>query len=409
MTGRPLEGVKVLELAIFIAAPSCTRYLADLGAEVIQVEAAGGDSLRFTGLNEGRPFGDAEDTTFTLENTGKQAVVLNLKSEAGREAFDRLLARSDVFVTNWRAQALQRAGLDYETLKAKHPALVMGLVSGYGEKGPDKDLPGFDFTAFFARGGVLGTMYDRASQPMMPIAGFGDHPVAVFLASGILAALYRAKTTGVGDQVTVSLYQTALWMIAVYLQANQYGDATTQYPVRRQELPNQLQVAHKTADDRWIQIAMPAYDKFISKFLSVIGHPDPEDPRFVPQANALGHLDELYDIVRDAIAGKTLAEWSALLTEADLPFSPCYTWAEILADEQAWANDYLAWVEFPNGAKRAMVRPPVTFADTPLPPYERGPFLGEHTEQVLASLGYSPDQIQAMIAAGDAAGLRRIG
>lgn len=406
---RPLAGVRVLELATFIAAPSCARFLADLGAEVIKVEAPAGDPLRYTAVNEGRPPGDGEDTSFTLENTGKRCITLNLKSAAGKEVFARLLETTDIFVTNWRSGALQRAGLDYPTLKLRHPALVMGLVAGYGEKGPDRDLPGFDFTAYFARGGVAGTLYDADSLPMMPLAGFGDHQVGMYLASGLLAALLRARTTGQGDQVTVGLYQTALWAVGIYLQAAQYGDPSTQYPIRRTQIANQLTVAHRTSDGRWIQIAMPQYDRFFGPFMRVIGHPELErDERFFPQTNAQAHLDKLYDVIRAAIARRTLAEWSDLLGKADLPFAVCQTWDEILADEQAWANDYLATVEFPNGARRAMVRTPVTFAETDLPAYERGPFLGEHTEEVLSGLGYDDDHIHAMLAAGDAAGCRRI-
>ena len=137
---RPLEGVKVVELATFIAGPCCARYLADLGAEVIKVESPKGDPLRFTAVNEGRPFGDAEDTSFTVENTGKKCVTLDTKSEAGRGALEKLIAEADIFITNIRPNGLKRSNLDYETLHAKYPKLVFGYVSGYGEKGPDKDF-----------------------------------------------------------------------------------------------------------------------------------------------------------------------------------------------------------------------------------------------------------------------------
>jgi cinnamoyl-CoA:phenyllactate CoA-transferase len=405
---RPLEGVKVTELATFIAAPCCTRYLADLGARVVKVETVNGDSVRYLATNEGRPPGDEENTTFTLENAGKECVILNLKTDAGKEAFHKLLAESDVFVTNLRPNALTRAGLDYDTLKTNHPKLVMGVVSGYGEKGPDKDLPGYDFTSYFARGGISGTMYDEDALPMLPIAGFGDHQVGVYLASGILSALYRARETGEGDRVTVSLYQAALWATGIYLTANQYGAASTHYPISRKRLANQLQIAHKTKDGRWVQIALPQYDHFWPIFCGVIGRAElADDARYFPQTNAQENLEEIYGIVGDEFAKRTAEEWQTLLAEADLPFSVCLTWDEILRDEQAWANDYLTNVTFRNGVTRAMVRTPVTFADTPLPPYESAAYLGEHTKEVLARLGYSDAQIEAMIEAGEATGVRR--
>ena len=218
---RPLEGVKVVELATFIAAPCCARFLADLGAEVIKVVAAAATPEIYTAVNEGRPLDQKENTSYDLENAGKTCVCLNTKTPAGREALEKLIAEADIFITNWRQNPLKKAGLDYDTLHARYPKLVYGFVSGYGEKGPDKDLPGFDFTAFFARGGILGTLFDRDALPMLTIAGFGDHQVGMYLASGILAALYRARETGQGDRVVVSLFHSAIWDVSLLLQASQ--------------------------------------------------------------------------------------------------------------------------------------------------------------------------------------------
>lgn len=406
---RPLEGVKVVELATFIAGPCCARYLADLGAEVIKVEAPGGDPLRFTAVNEGRPFGDQEDTSFCLENTGKKCITLNTKSEAGRKALEDLIAESDIFITNWRQSPLKRAALDYESLKVKYPKLVVGYISGYGENGPDKDLPGFDFTAYFARGGIMGTMYDVDASPMVPIAGFGDHQVGLYLASGVLAALYRARETGKGDQVTVSLFHTAIWDVSLFLQCNQYGDVSTQYPVSRKRIANPLQVAHKTKDGYWVQFAMPRYELHYPIFMEALGRQDlVADPRFYPQVNVQDHLEEFYEIFHSAILAMTLEEVEVMMKKADLPYAVCQTWEQLLKDEQAWASDALATVTFPNGAERTMVRTPVLFSDTELPAYERGRFLGEDTRDVLTGLGYSTKQIEAMIAAGEATDCKRI-
>lgn len=408
---RPLEGIKVVELATFIAGPCCARYLADLGAEVIKVESPAGDPLRYTAVNEGRPFGDGEDTSFTLENAGKKVITLNTKTEKGREALEKLIARADVFITNWRQSPLKRAGLDYDTLKVKYPALVMGYVSGYGEKGPDKDLPGFDFTAYFARAGVMGTMFDKDSMPLTPVAGFGDHQVGMNLASGILAALLRAKTTGQGDQVVVSLFHSGVWDISLYLQAAQYGDVSTQFPISRKKIANPLNVAHKTSDGKWFQFAMPQYDKLYNKFVGeVLGRADlVENPKFYPQVNLQNNLEEFYDTMAAEVAKHDCAYWAEAMTKADLPFAVCQDWGDVLEDKQAWESDILASVKFPNGSERTMVRPPVLFAETDLPPYERGAFLGEHTREILAEVGYEAADIDAMIASGDAADLKRIG
>ena len=408
---RPLSGIKVVELATFIAGPCCARYLADLGAEVIKIEAPKGDPLRYTAVNEGRPYGDAEDTSYTLENTGKKIVTLNTKTAGGREALEKLISEADVFITNWRQEPLKRAALDYDTLKQKYPSLVMGYVSGYGEKGPDKDLPGFDFTAYFARGGIMGTLYDRESMPMMPIAGFGDHQVGLYLASGVIAALFHAKETGEGDQVVVSLFHSAVWDVSLFLTASQYGDSSTQFPISRHEIANPLNQNQKTRDGRWFQFSMPAYDALYNKFVEqVLGRPDlVDDPRFYPQTNLQEHLEEFYQILESTIIKEDASYWAEAMTKADLPFALCQTWDEVLEDKQAWASDIFAKVKFPNGNERTMVRTPVLFQESELPPYERAHFLGEDTRNVLSQLGYSPEQIDAMIAAGEAFDVKRIG
>ena len=403
---RPLEGIKVVELATFIAAPCCARFLADLGAEVIKIEAPAGDPLRYTAVNEGRPQDQKENTTYDLENANKTCIALNTKSAAGREALEKLIAGADIFITNWRQNPLKKAGLDYETLHAKYPALVYGFVSGYGEKGPDKDLPGFDFTAFFARGGVLGTLFDKDSLPMLTIAGFGDHQVGLYLASGVLAALYRAKQTGQGDRVVVSLFHSAIWDVSLMLQANQYGDPATQFPLSRRTLPNPLVVAHKTKDNKWLQIAMPQYNRHYPIFMRAIGHPElAEDPRFYPQTNLQANVEEFYDFLVAEMATRTLDEWCALMDANDLPYAVAQTWDQLLKDKQAWAADCFYEMDYPNGVKRTMVRPPIMFEETPLPPYNRGPYLGEQTEEILKKLGYTDEQVAAMIAAGDAAAM----
>ena len=193
---RPLEGVKVVEMATFIAAPAVGRILADLGAEVVKIESAKGDNLRYTAPNEGRPLDPHEDVNFDLENAGKKGIVVDLRTEEGVEVLFKLLEGADVFITNWRPQALERKNLTYEDLKDRFPKLVYASLTGYGEKGPDKDLPGFDYTAFFARSGWTGSLYQKGTVPTNLTPALGDHQSALSLTVGILAALYRARRRG---------------------------------------------------------------------------------------------------------------------------------------------------------------------------------------------------------------------
>ena len=179
---KPLEGIKVIEMSTFIAVPACARYFAEFGADVIKIEPKTGDNVRFNGVSEGRLGDPYENTTFDLENAHKRSIVVDLKSPDGREILFKLLEDADIFLTNWRPQALAKLGFDYEGLKDRFPKLVYGSFTGFGETGPDMNLPGYDFTSFWARSGMLGTLYQKDSEPINLIPGIGDHISAMFLA-----------------------------------------------------------------------------------------------------------------------------------------------------------------------------------------------------------------------------------
>ncbi len=392
-----LAGVKVIELANFIAAPACGRFFADAGAEVIKIETPAGDPLRYTAPTEGRPLSQEANLTFDLENANKKCVVLNLRSDKGREAFFKLLDDADILLTNWRPGALERAGFDYETLKQKYPALVYAMIAGYGEKGPDANLPGFDYTAFFARGGILGTLYEKGTSPMNPIPGLGDHQAGMFLAAGTMAALYKAKMTGEGEKVTVGLFQSAMYTIGIMLQAAQYPDHGNPYPMNARNNMNPLISAHRTSDDYFIQICMPPYDPFYDKFMTCIGREDlVGDERYNTMKNLGNKGAEVYDIIAEAMVNKTKNEWEVIFRENDIPFATAQLWEDLLKDEQAWANDYFYEMNYPNGEKKALVRLPFTYEEMGLPDYKQSSQLGGDTKEVLKELGYSEDEIHKM-------------
>ena len=398
---KPLEGIKVVELATFIAAPCTARFLADLGADVIKVEAPMGDPLRYTAANEGRPLDQKENTSYDLENAGKRCIALNIKSPEGREVLEKLIADADVFITNNRQPSLIKNKLDYDTLHAKYPALVYGFISGYGEKGPDKDLPGFDFTAFYARGGILGPLRDKTSTPMLTVQGFGDHQVAMNLAAGILASLFKAKMTGEGDQVVVSLFHSAVWDVSLMLQSSQYGADSCKFPIERWENGNPLTMVYKTKDEQWLQIAMPQYDRHYPVFMQAAGHPEMiDDPKFYPQKNLYPNRKEFSEWISALFLTKDCDEWCKLLDAADIPYAVAQNWDTLLKDEQAWASDIFYEMQYSNGNKRTLVRPPVMFKENGLPEYNRGPYLAEHTEEILGQYGYTDEEIAKMLADG---------
>lgn len=398
---RPLEGIKVVEMATFIAVPAVGRILADLGAEVIKIESAKGDNLRYTAPNEGRPSDPHEDINFDLENGGKKGIVVDLRTDKGREVLFKLLDDADVFLTNWRPQALARKNLTYDDLKGRYPSLVYASLTGYGEKGPDKDLPGFDYTAFFARSGWSGSLYQKGTVPSNLIPALGDHQGALALTVGVLAALFRAKTTGKGEKVSTNLLHTAVWVQSFQIQGAQYGDefGGVSYPFDRRDNQLPYQPAVQTKDGRFLQVMGPNFGIYYSLIMKAIGREDVlDDPVLSDQKEMIrtGRVGEAYDIIQEGFKQKTAAEWAPILTELDIPFALCKTYEEVVKDEQAWANDVFCEVDYPRGPK-AMVRTPIDLEETPLPEYEKAPLLGADTVSVLEGLGYEQSEIQAMI------------
>ena len=257
-----------------------------------------------------------------------------------------------------------------------------------------KDKPGFDFTAYLARGGWTGTLYEKGTAPLNGVPGMGDHPTGMYLVSGMLAAYINALKTGKGDKVTVSLYHAAVFGLACMVPSAQYGN---HYPISKKNMTNPLITTYLTSDDRWIQLAIPPYDLLFGKVAATIGRPElAEDERFSSMENLMkGNSTTLNGLISEAIGSKDLECWTKAFDEADLPFEVCQTWDEILEDEQAWANDILYKEQYPAG-ERINVRTPVMFKNCGLPPYAKGPRIGEHTGEILESLGYDKEKVETM-------------
>ena len=394
---RPLEGIKVIDMSTFIGAPAAARFFAEFGADVIKIEPKGGDVVRFNGASEGRLSTPYENTTWDLENAHKRGLVLDLKSSEGREVLMKLLETTDIFITNWRPQALAKLGFDYDSLKEKFPKLVYGSFTGYGEEGPDCNLPGYDFTAFWARGGMLGTMYQKDSEPVNLVPGIGDHTTGLFMAAGLMVALYNAQKTGKGDKVSINLFHSAVWVQAIAVQAAQYTELGAKYPTSRKVAENPFNNTYKCKDGRFIQLSMPPFDLFYPKFMPLIGREDlVGNPRYTIDSITENKLHaEFIEILDNAFAQKTSAEWSEILVKADIPHYLAQTWEEVLEDKQAWAIGVFENVKYLTG-ERAMVRQPITLEGSEKLRYDRGPFLGEHSEEILRELGYTDEQLAEM-------------
>ncbi|WP_291300459.1 CaiB/BaiF CoA-transferase family protein [Desulfosporosinus sp. BICA1-9] len=391
---KPLEGLKVIELANFVAGPTCARALANWGAEVIKVESLAGDPLRRIGINTKMPTFQEENPNFDLANIGKKAIALNLKTVGGMAIFEKLLETSDVFITNNRTQSLEKMGLNYEQLQEKYPQLIFAQVLGYGEKGPLKDKPGYDFTAYYARGGLLGTLYEKGTSPLNPVPGFGDNQVAMSLVGGILAALYKRNNTGFGDKVTVSLYHSALFAMSTAVTSLQYGFT---FPISRKEVGNPFLNTYRTKDDRWLQLAAPEYERLFQGMMQAVGREDLISIEKYCKFNSISeNTTEIIEIIEAQIAKKTADEWMAIFEKFDIPCEKALLWDEILNDEQAWENGFLHEMHYKTGNAGTLVDLPVKFASLGKVEHQRGPLIGENTVQILKNLGYSEDEISKM-------------
>ena len=393
-----LKGVKVVELATFVAAPSCTKLMADWGADVIKVEALFGDAIRGMGGTFNAPMTDEENPMYELENGNKLGIAIDIKDEKGMEILFRLLENADVFVTNIREQSLAKSGLSYNQLKERFPKLIHAHILGYGEDGPLKDKPGFDYTAYFARGGASMSLMEKGTSPANTAAGFGDHYAGMGLAAGILAALYRQAKTGQGERVTLSLYHAALFGMGLMITTSQYGN---EMPLSRKVPNNPLMTTYQCKDGRWIQLALIQYNKWFPKFCKVIEREDLiNEARFNSITAVVDCVDELVAIVEKEMMKKELSEWSALLEEADLPFEKLQTVNDILDCEQAWANRYLFKTRYSNGNEGILVDTPVRFETMGIKEYMPAPKLGEHSAHILENMGYTADQISELQSTG---------
>lgn len=406
---KTLEGIRIVDMTTFLAAPTVARVLGEWGADVIKVEPPKGDAERTQGAVFNMHYSDDENLGFDISNLNKRFVTLNLKQADGLKAFDDLLAGANVFLTNIRTQSLKRLGIDYDALKQRFPKLIFAQVLGYGENGPQKDAAGFDATAYMSRGGVLGTTLEDGQSPMNPANGYGDFQVSMCLAAGICGALLKQQRTGEGDKITVSLHHAALFMQNVAMVSAQYGNT---YPKSRLNVANPFNDCFKTSDDRWFVMCVPVFNRDYNKVMTLIGRKDlVDDARYnnIDHINAEKLNTEFINILDAAFKQQPLQHWVDVFKANDLPLEACYVPTEIYQDDEAWDNDELRKLQYPSGNERMIPTNPVRFASQGAPELKISRAQGTDTKAVLSELGYSDEKIAKLVAEGAAAEVRHIG
>jgi crotonobetainyl-CoA:carnitine CoA-transferase CaiB-like acyl-CoA transferase len=387
-------GVRVVELAQWVFVPVAGALLADWGADVIRVDRPEGDPYRGLATQGIGTDGPGVNLSVALANRGKRSVALDLSTEGGRDALHRLLESADVLLTSLRPAALERLGLDTATVRATYPRLVYARGHGYGVRGPDAGLPGFDATAFWARGGVGHVLTPPGRDyPISQRGAFGDRNGGMALAFGVGAALLRRWQTGEGSVIDVSLLATAMWTLSSDVLAALQG-AAPRAPDDRVAI-NPLVATYRTKDGRHIQLVFLESDRYWPAFCAAIDRPDlAADPRFADHHARAAHAAACVAALDEVFATRAFDEWKALLARIDAPWAPVQAVEELLDDPQVLANDYLGDVQVEGGSYR-LPRVPVQF-DERAPDLRRAPEHGEHTEEVLLELGYSWDDIAAL-------------
>ncbi|MFL6055213.1 MAG: CaiB/BaiF CoA transferase family protein [Actinoallomurus sp.] len=390
MSDGALAGVRVLDLSRILSGPFATMILADLGAEVIKVEdTANGDDTR----QWGPPF-QGEDATYYLSiNRNKRSISVDLKTEKGREAVQRLADRADVVLENFRPGTAARLGFGYEELSARNPGLVYASISGFGHTGPFAERAGYDAIAQ-AMSGIMSVTGEADGTPVRMGTSGADLGAGMWAVIGILAALHARRSTGRGQHVDISLLDGQIaWLTYVAGGYFATGETPRRYGSAHPSIvPYQ---ALPTADGH-LMVAV-GNDGLWRRFAAAVGRGDlAEDPRFATNKDRVAHREELVALIEEALAARTSAEWAEVLTEAGVPSGPINTVPEALAHPQVLAREMVVEVEHPQVGPLSMLGSPVKLSAQPPAVRSAPPRLGEHTDEVLAELGLSPEEIAAM-------------
>ena len=379
-----LAGIRVIELATYIAGPGACGLLADWGAEVIKVESAAGDPFRrfFDGTGQDV----TENRVFETDNRGKQSIVLDIADADDAATLRALIASADVFVTNFRPGSLARAGIDWDALHIAHPRLVMASFTGFGATGPEADKPGFDITAFWARSGLCSIMSTKDAAPINLRTGIGDHMASTALVAGIAAALFHRERTGQGQRIESSLLRMGVYAAAsehaVQLQFGRIARTKS-----RGEAVNVLNNYFRTRDGQWI-IGVPRQGPDeLPRFARAIGRPNLiDDPRFQGFRARRANGQALVDTLDAGFAAMTFDEAAAALDREGVIWAPVLTLAQAAADPQAHAAG--CFVAVPQDEGEALVVPngPVDFGAFPDRTRRRAPRLDEHGDAIRDAL-----------------------
>jgi len=392
-TDNIFSGLKVVDLASFIAGPAAAVILSDFGADVIKVEPPKGELWRIAHKIPPQPM--AKDAyAWHLSNRNKRGLALDLKSPGAAAVMERLVKWADVLIVNTPHAARKKLHLEYEDVVQWNPRLIYADLTGFGEKGPDANLPGFDITAYWARSGLLSQTRDAGAPPTWPLSGSGDHATAVGLYSAIVTGLYRRERTGKGSYVTTSLLAEGVWAAGVFVQAA-LAEAKFFGLHDRKSPPNPAMNVYRSADNQWfLLLATP--DK-LTALASAIGRPELlTDPRFSDPAKLVANAAQLTAVLDEVFAAQPMAHWREALGHAHITFGEVKAPSDVVNDPQLRDNDIVVPLEGAGGKLTATISSPMQVHGVAKVPARRAPDLGEHNDEVLKQLGFSASDIDRL-------------
>jgi crotonobetainyl-CoA:carnitine CoA-transferase CaiB-like acyl-CoA transferase len=408
-TENIFSGLKVVDLASFIAGPSAAVILAEFGADVIKVEPPNGDTWRIGYKIPPTPR-STDNYPWHLVNHNKRGLVLDLKSPRAADVLRRLAEWADVFIVNTPHGSRKKLKLNYEDVSPWNPRLIYADVTGYGDQGPDADLPGFDITAYWARSGLLSLTRDAGAPPTLPVAGSGDGATAVALFGAIVTALYRRERTGQGSSVTTSLLAAGVWASAVPV-LGALTDASF-YPLHdRMRPPNATFNVYKAADESWFAVLVTP-DRWPS-FAHAIDRADLlTDPRFSDSAELAANAAALTAILDEVFVSKPMSDWRAALDEARVTYGVVREPTDVARDPQLEANNIAVPLHGAGGKLERTISSPIQVHGVTKVAATRAPELGEHSAQILEELKFTAREIGELRASGAVpplAGCRKAG
>ena len=388
-------GLKVVDLASFIAGPAATTILSDFGASVIKVEPPGiGDPYRSFFATPPNPISEC-NYAWQLTNRNKRSIALDLKNPESKKVLEKLVKWADVLVTNYPPKVRKALGLTYDEVGPLNPRLIYADITGYGDAGPESDKPGFDITAYWARTGLMQVTHDEDSPPTLPIPGIGDHATASTLYSAIVTGLYRREKTGLGGHVGTSLIAEGAWAAAAWIEGGLNG-AKFYSQHNRKRPPNALLNPYRTADDRWL-LLVAAQSKDWPGFLKAIGLSELEqDPRFADSKLRIQHAVDLVEILDPIFGAQPLDYWKKVLDEGRVIYGVVQNAMEIINDPQMHENKIFVRLANPTNGATHTVNSPIHVSGVDKVAPGRAPTLGEHSTDVLRDLGFTPAEIDGL-------------